>query len=74
MRQIGFFCSFICNGARTLLVASRGRYSAQTDDVRQMRREILSHRPSDAAMLLMDRRNIAADMRLAFRKLTKEDV
>lgn len=64
--------SFVSNGADTLRKASRGRYDIQTDEVKEMRRELFeesSNCVDDAAKLRKDRENISLDVRVSFNKL-----
>lgn len=64
--------SFVSNGAETLRKASHGRYDSQTDEVKEMRRELFektSSRLDDAISLRKDRNNIRHDVRTSLDKL-----
>ena len=64
--------SFVTKGKRTLNDAAKGRYSVQTEDVVEIRREIfgsVSGLRDDMKALQQDRRNVNADIRTAFEKV-----
>ncbi len=64
--------AFVANGKRTFNDAAKRRYSMQTDDVIELRKEIfgrVTSRNDDLKALQHDRRNISADIRIAFDKL-----
>lgn len=64
--------SFVSNGAEVLRKASKGRYDLQTDEVKEMRRELFeasSGRADDAAKLRKDKENVSRDVRVSFNKL-----
>ena len=64
------FEAYIINSLHTFRAAARGRYSYESDSVRQIRESVMATQ-SDADNLRADRMNVGRDVRVSFNKITK---
>lgn len=67
---------FAANGARVFGKASKGQYHAESEAVKEIRKEIMSgssNRHDDVANRLQDRRNVNADIRRSLNKIALEN-
>ena len=64
--------NFVSQGADTLRKSSKGLYNIESDEVKEIRREIFeetSTRADDAVKLRKDMEHIRSDVRVSFNKL-----
>lgn len=64
---------FAANGARTFCQAARGQYNEESDAIKSLRVEMLSHpdmRINDVLNMKRDRMMVGRDARVSFNKIT----
>ena len=69
MCVINVILNFVSNGARTLHDAALGRYTHESEDVKEIRQELFEQEMSDAEHVRQDWRMIARDSRVTIDKL-----
>ncbi len=60
---------FITNGAKTFRDAASGVYNAESDSVKEIRREIFDDHKSDLDHLRSDSKKIGGDVQNSFNKI-----
>ena len=73
MRTIKKFLAFVRNGQKVFYQASKGEYSAKSEEVSKMEKDLFSRKNSsiqeDKMRLYSDRKNIEKDIRISYNNI-----
>lgn len=73
MRTIKRFLAFVRNGQKVLYQASKGEYSAKSEEVSKMEKDLFSRKNSsiqeDKMRLYSDRKKIEKDIRISYNNI-----